>query len=400
MKSNKKNILYIFHVSFIGGGSLCLLNLIKALDKDVFKPIVLLKALGPLCVELEKAGATVIIESSLNTVPYNKSLYKLSSIKQVIKTLFSIWKVKYWIGRFNPEIVHINTMMMYFYTIPAKKLGKKVIIHAREHWPIDENKFQLKYAQKIIRKNTDLIIAINNTSASVINIPEKTKIIYDWIDFKKRDSFIDFKILFGNDYNKLKVFLFLGGISKIKGLMEITNAFKDNLLGHDTRLLIVGCDSKEISFKGVRGKIKKILHLFKYFSFSDKFKMIAQKNENIVCIPSTIQVKSLIEQSYCTIAYPTIPHAILPIAESIFLGKPVLSANTPEALEYSDDGNGANLFEINNNVDFIKKLTYVYENEKDIYAKAVGSQNTIKNKFSMHKNTEKLNKLYKKLLIC
>jgi glycosyltransferase involved in cell wall biosynthesis len=94
------------------------------------------------------------------------------------------------------------------------------------------------------------------------------------------------------------------------------------------------------------------------------------------------------------------PHAILPIAESIFLGKPVLSANTPEALEYSDDGNGANLFEINNNVDFIKKLTYVYENEKDIYTKAVGSQNTIKNKFSMHNNTEKLNKLYKKLLIC
>ena len=398
--NTKKNILYVFHVSFIGGGSLCLLNLVKALDKEKFNPIVLLKAQGTLCAELEKAGATVFIESSLNTVPYNRFLFKVQTIKQILKVFFSIKKVESWIHKLKPEIVHLNTMMMYPYAIPAKKLKTKVILHAREHWPSDENVFQLNFAKKIIYKYADLVIAINKTSASVINFPEKTEIIYDWIDFKERDNFIDFKTLFGTDYKKNKVYLFLGGISRIKGLMEVTNAFNNNLTSKNDRLLIVGCNSKEILFDGIRGKVKKILHLFNYYSFSDQFKLIAQKNDRIVCIPATSQVKSLIEQAYCTLAYPTIPHAILPIAESIYLGKPVLSANTPEALEYSNNGKGATLFPMNNKSEFIKALKHVAENEEEVYKMAIDNKDVIKDMFSLKHNSEKLNRLYNNILLC
>lgn len=398
--NSKKNILYIFHVSFIGGGSLCLLNLVKVLDKEKFNPIVLLKAQGPLVAELEKAGATVYIEPYLTTVPYNKALYKFKTIKQVLKMFFSIKRVYSWVEKLKPEIVHLNTMMMYPYAIPAKKLKSKVIVHAREHWPSDENVFQLNFAKKIIHKYADLVIAINKTSASVINFPEKTEIIYDWIDFKERDNFIDFKMLFGTGYKKNKVYLFLGGISRIKGLMEVTNAFNNNLTSKNDRLLIVGCNSKEILFDGIRGKVKKILHLFNYYSFSDQFKLIAQKNDRIVCIPATSQVKSLIEQAYCTLAYPTIPHAILPIAESIYLGKPVLSANTPEALEYSNNGKGATLFPMNNESEFIKALMYVAENKGEVYKKALESKDIIRDRFSSKYNSEKLNRVYNNILVC
>jgi len=392
--NTKKNILYIFHVSFIGGGSLCLLNLVKALDKEKFNPIVLLKAKGPLVAELKKVSATVYIEPSLNTVPYNRSLYKIKTITQVLKMARSILKVQSWIEKLKPEIVHLNTMMMYPYAIPAKKLNTKVIIHIREHWPRNENEFQLNLAKKTINKYADLVIAINKTSANMINLPEKTEIIYDWIDFEGRDSFIDFKTLFGNDNDQNRVYLFLGGISRIKGLMEVTNAFINNLTSQNDKLLIVGCDSKEISFVGARGKIKRVMHFFNCYSFSDKFKLIAQKNNRIVCIPATIQVKSLIEQSYCIVSYPTIPHAILPIAESIYLGKPVLSANTPEALEYSNNGKGAKLFQLNNEADFIKELKYVSENENENYKNAILSKDIIREMFSLKHNSEKLNRLY------
>lgn len=396
----KKNILYVFHVSFIGGGSLCLLNLVKAVDKEKFNPIVLLKAHGPLCTELEKVGASVFIEPSLNTVPYNRSLFRFNSMKQILKVLFSIKKVESWIYKLKPEILHINTMMMYPYAIPGKRLKTKVIIHAREHWPRNENIFQLNFAKKIINKYADLVIAINKTSSGVINLQEKTEIIYDWIDFNGRDNFIDFKTLFGKDYKQYKVYLFLGGISRIKGLMEVTKAFNNNLTSKNDRLLIVGCDSKEIIFKGKRGKVKKIMHLFRYYSFSDKFKLIAQKNDRIVCIPATSHVKSLIEQAYCTLAYPTIPHAILPIAESIYLGKPVLSANTPEALEYCNNGKGATLFPMNNELEFIKALKYVSENELEVTQKAIDNKDVIKDIFSLKHNREKLNRLYNNILVC
>jgi glycosyltransferase involved in cell wall biosynthesis len=394
----KINILYIFHVSTFGGGSLCLLNIVKELNKDKFNPIVLLKYWGPLCDELEKVGATVIIEPSINTVPYNRSLFKISTIKQIIAILRSIKKVKYWIHKTEAYIVHINTMMMYPYTIPAHKLKRKVIIHAREHWPINEHVYQLNIAKKIINKHTNLIIAINKTSAGIINLPHKTQIIYDWIDFKDRDKFVDFKTIFGKEYEKLKVFLFLGGIQRTKGALQVVRIFNENITGKDARLLFVGCDSKQILYTGWKGTIKKILHFFNYFTYSDKIKKIAQKDHRIICIATTNQVKSLFEQAYCTVVFPTIPHAIIPIAESIYLGKPVLSAETPEALEYSNQGKGAILFEINDEKKFTDEFIYAYENKEEVYNCASENTSFVKDLFCLETNARKLNKIYNKLL--
>jgi len=394
----KTNILYVFHVSSFGGGSLCLLNLVKELNTEKFNPIVLLKNWGPLCEELEKVGATIIIESSLNTVPYNRSLFEINSIRQIIFMLLSIKKVKYWIKKTEADIVHVNTMMMYPYAIPAYKLKRKVIIHIREHWPVKENVYQLKFARKIIDKYSNVIIAINKTSADIINLPYKTKIIYDWIDFKGRDKLIDFKTIFGKEYVKLKVFLFLGGIQKTKGSLQVVKVFNDNIKSKDARLLVVGCDSKQILYKGLKGVIKRTLHFFNYFTYSDKIKKIAQKDDRIIFIPSTNQVKSLFEQAYCTVVYPTIPHAIIPIAESIYLGRPILSAETPEALEYSNQGKGATLFKMNDEDEFIKGLKYVHQNHENIYKNSRDNSDFIKDLFSLEKNSLKVNKLYSTIL--
>jgi glycosyltransferase involved in cell wall biosynthesis len=394
----KTNILYIFHVSFLGGGSLCLLNLVKELDKENYNPIVLLKNWGPVCEELKRVGATIIIEPTLNTVPYNRPLFEINSIRQIIPMMLSIKKVKYWIKKTDAQIVHINTMMMYPYAIPGFTLSRKVIIHIREHWPIDQHFLQLKFARKIIDKYTDLIISINKTSAEIINLPHKTEIIYDWIDFNGRDKFIDFKDIFGNDHEVLKVFLFLGGIQKTKGSLQIVKIFSENIKSKDARLLFVGSDSKQISYQGIKGVIKKLLHLFNYLTYSDKIKKIAQQDDRIVFIPTTNQVKSLFEQAYCTVVFPTIPHAIIPIAESIYLGKPIISAETPEALEYSNKGKGATLFKMNDEDDFINKLIHISQNKEKIYNKSYDNSNFVKKLFSLEKNSSKLNRLYLKLL--
>jgi len=394
----KINILYVFHVSAIGGGSLCLLNLVKELDKELYNPIVLLKSYGPICEELEKVGATIFIEPLISTVPYNRSLLKFNTIKQILKVLISIKNLKNWIKRTEADIVHLNTMMMYPYAIPARQLNRKVIVHAREHWPANENVFQLKFAKRIIAKYADLVIAINKTSAAIIDLPDKTEIIYDWLDFKGRDNFIDFNTIFGQNFEKLKIFLFLGGISKIKGALQVVKVFHENMRGNDTRLLFVGCDSKQILYTGWKGTIKKKLHFFNYFTYSDKVKQIIQKDDRIICIPSTNQVKSLFDQAYCTVVFPTIPHAIIPIAESIYLGKPIFSAETPEALEYSNQGKGAKLFKMNDEDEFTTGLIYMLNNKELINKNAQDNSEFIKKMFSKEKNSFKLNQLYSRIL--
>lgn len=394
----KYTILYIFHVSHLGGGSLCLLNIVKSLDRVRFEPVVLLKTWAPLCEEFKKIGVTVIIEPSLSTVPYNRSIFSINSLKQIISVFLSVYKVKYWIKKTNADIVHLNTMMMYHYAIPGYKLKKKVIVHVREHWPKGQNVFQFNLARTIIKKYSDSIIAINQTSSDVINLPHMTEIIYDWISFKDREEFYDLKNIIDKKYQNFKYFLFLGGIQKIKGTYEIVTTFNEKFNNKNALLIIVGCDSEDIIFKGVKGRIKKILHFFNYFTYSDKIKKIIQRNDKIICIPATNRVKSLIEQAYCTIAYPTIPHAILPIAESIYLGKPVISANTPEAQEYSNNGEAAKLFEINNKRKFIEALEYSFENQEKMEADAKNGMDEIRHKFSAKKNINKLNNHYIKLV--
>lgn len=398
MKS-KTNILYIFHVSFIGGGSLCLLNIIKKLDRELFNPIVLLKDDGPLCSELEKIGATVIIESSINPVPYNSSLLKICSIRQIASVLWSMKKINYWIEKTDADIVHINTMMMYPYAIPAKKAKKKVIIHMREHWPKNQNQIQFNFAKKIIDKYSDKIIAINKTSSAILGLPNKTEIIYDWIDFENRNEYVDFNLLFGANFKSLKIFLFLGGMQIIKGAHEVVQVFSENISDKNARLLFVGCEGKSYeNSSSFKGKIKTILRCIKLSVFSDKIKRMAQKDDRIVFIPTTNQVKSLIEQSNYLISFPTIPHAILPIAEAVYLGKPVISAKTPEAREYSNDGKSAVLFEMNNKEDFQEAIRYAIENESKLIELANTGSKIIQSTFDPIKNSLLLNNLYRKLL--
>ena len=395
--NSRKNILYIFHVSIIGGGSFCLLNMIKRLDKESFNPIVLLKDRGPLVIELEKIGATVYLEKSISTVLYNKSILKISSIKQLYGVIRSISKVKYWLKETKADIVHINSMMLYPYLWPAYQLKTKTVIHMRENWPKDEHQIQFGFARNIINKYADKIIAINQTSADILGILSKTEIIFDWIDFENRDDSTSYSELFGNSFKTLKIFVFLGGIQKSKGALEIVETFTKELPMTDIRLLFVGCDSKNITYQGIKGYVKKMLSHFNYHSYYDKIKYFAQHDKRIVFIPSTYKIKSIIEQSYCLLSFHTMPHANLLLAESVYLGKPVITALTPETLDYSNNGESALLVEMNNKRELKEKMIFAIENNDLINLKAKAGMMKIRDLFDPVRNYDLLDKLYKSL---
>ena len=63
-----KTILYVFHCSTIGGGSYCLLNVLKNLDRSQYKPAVLLATQGALVEEINK----LVSENLYNYIRENK----------------------------------------------------------------------------------------------------------------------------------------------------------------------------------------------------------------------------------------------------------------------------------------------------------------------------------------
>jgi glycosyltransferase involved in cell wall biosynthesis len=288
--------------------------------------------------------------------------------------------------------------MMYPYALPAYRLKRKVVIHVREHWPEKEHSFQFKIAQRIIQNYSDRIIGINEASAEMIGISKKTQIIYDWIDFENRNEKIDFERIFGGDFKTLKIFLFLGGTIWIKGALEVVDVFSNQISSKQARLLVVGTDKKEIDYSGAKGEVRKMLAHLHYYRYSDKVKLLAQKDERVVFITSTYQIKSLIEQSFCLVSFFTIPHANLPIAEATWLGKPSISADTPEAREYSDDGKAALLFNLKNIEEFKERMIFALENEELVNNNAQEGSLNIRKKFDPVRNSELLNNVYKDLI--
>lgn len=397
--NSKIKILYVFHTSIIGGGSYCLLSIIKNLDKNRYTPIVLLRDKGPLVDELLKAGAIVYFENTLSTVPYNSSLFSLNSIKQIISIIFSFRNIYGWIKRTNAEIVHYNTMMMYPYLLASHASKIKSVIHMRENWPDTEHQLQFSIARKTIKKYADRIIVINNTSANILNIPDKTTVVYDSIDFSNRNKSYDFSKVFGTDFLSNKIFVFLGGINPQKGTLSVVETFSSRFKDENLRLLVVGADVLEPSKKSFKSFILSLLSLFNYHTYTDKVKRIAELDHRIKLVPSTYHVKSIIEQSYCVLSFFTIPHANLMLAESIFLEKPVIAASTLEAIEYSNNGEAALLFEMNNQLEFENKINYILNNYEDfINFKLKTGAVVVQNLFDNKKNSLLLNQVYTNLI--
>lgn len=366
-----KSILFIYHASNIGGGTYCLLNILKEIDRSKYKPIVLLRTDGDLVKEIKVLGIKVFFMPSMTLVPYNRSYWEKGIIKAYSNIKKSFPAFEKLLERINPDAVYFNTMMLAPYLEVAKKKGFKTAIHLREHWPFNEHTRQLSKIQNTISTYADQIIAINGYSASMI--PNRyVTIVYDWIDLSNRYEYRPFDDIFGEDSSKLKVYLFTGGLQDVKGAAEVVEVFSSHIKGVNNKLLMVGVDP-EPNYSGLKNKIRHFLaKTGLYYVYEYKVRKMIASDDRIVCIPAIYALKHIIQQSYCNISFFTIPHANLALAESIIIGTVPVAAKTEESIEYSNGGDLALLYELGNKADLVKKLTeldYKYDEFKTKLAK-------------------------------
>lgn len=340
-----KRIMFMHQASSIGGGSYCLLNVVKAVDKKLFEPVVALKSEGPLADELRKLGVEVVIFSQMVAIPYNRGLLQRGSISAYWAVECSKKALKQLLMDNKIDVLYLNNMMLCRYLQPAKECGCKTVVHVREHWPLNEHKNQLEWARKCVYQYADKMIAINHYSASMFPDKEAT-IVYDWIDMDSRYKSMPLSEIFGEDMTGKKVLLYTGGMQRIKGAYEVVKTFSEKLKDDSLRLLVLGF-TKDLSSKGRTGKVKMLMYKIGIPTYEYKVKMEARKDKRIVCIPGLYEIKDIVEQADCMVSYFTIPHANLAMAESLIVGTPVIAARTEETEEYSLEGETVFLYPMN-----------------------------------------------------
>lgn len=389
-----KTLLFLYHTSSIGGGSYCLLNILKSIDRAQFTPVVLLNAYGPLVDEINALGISVHYLKELITVPYNRSTFTPKSIRNALTIISGLRKFRKILDIIKPDIVYVNTMMLYPFLKPAKEHGAKTVIHIREHWPDCEHIFQRKIATFNIDKYSDYIVAINTFSLSMFDFSEKPKsIIYDWIDLSNRFEECPLSKVFKESIDGKRIFLYLGGLQQIKGSLEVATAFSEVIRDKNSRLLMMGIKDYSSYNLGCKGKIKRLLKILGYSTYSQKVFDVIEKDNRIKCLPSRYKINHIVQQTYCILSYFTIPHANLALAESIILGIPTIAAKTEESIEYSLNGRLSSLFEINNIADFKNKLANIDKNYNDLKKRIELGSKSIENLFDPQRNSILLNNI-------
>lgn len=388
----KNRILFMHQASSVGGGSYCLLNILKAVDSANIDPVACLASDGPLRSEIEKLGIEVVIFPLMKAVPYNKSLLSISSIKTYYRVRCSIQSFQKLLAEKHIDVVYLNNMMIYPYLKPAKECGCKAIIHCREHWPLGEHTKQLQWAREAVYKYADELIAINHYSASIF--PEKkATIVYDWIDMDARYEEQPLSKFFGEDMSDKRVYLYTGGVQRIKGAVEVISSFTKCIKEPNSRLLVVG-----VNPNGTESTFRQLLYKLGIKGYYIHLCELIKKDIRIVCIPPTYMLSHIMQQCYCNLSYFTIPHANLAMAECEIIGTPSIAADNEEAQEYSMNGALSLLFKANSKEDFAYAL-YIYDSKysslKDNLSK---SSQTIKALFAKDTNINKLNKVINSVL--
>lgn len=388
-------ILFVYHVSIVGGGSYCLLNLLKAVDRSSFEPIVLLPQKGPLCDEIKKLGIEIIYYPKLLVYPYNKTLFSFKTLKRIMKLRGSNKGFKRIVMQINPQIVYFNTMMLFPYLKTTKKLGCKTVLHVREHWPLDEHKCQLENARRLVYKYADKLIAINRYSASIFPLKNAT-IVYDWIDMESRCGGPSLEEFLGEKPEGKTVYLFTGGVDPVKGAVEVLNTFSHNILGDNKRLLALGVNAT-LNWNGIKGKIKRVLSILGYKTYPEKVLEICKKDKRIVCRQAIYNISDLMKSVDGIVSFFTIPHANLALAESIILKVNSIAANTEEALEYSGNGEWARLYDFGNIEAFCRTWQKFDSCEGASKLNLEKGSMVIKEQFSQIRNSEVFNDVLKSI---
>ena len=379
--------------SSIGGGTYCLLNILKVIDRTQIEPIVCLVSDGPLRVEIEKINIETLIFPQMSSIPYNRSLLRLSSIVTYIRVQKSQNLFRKLLVDTRIDMVYLNNMMIYPYLRVAKECGCKTILHCREHWPLDEHKHQLQWARNAVYQYADELIAINTYSASVFP-DKKSTVIYDWIDMDSRFELCPLSEIFNENMSDKKVFLYTGGVQRIKGAVEVISSFSKCIKDNRSRLLVIGVDlQREIGF------LKKCLYFLGVKSYYCKVRDLINKDQRIICIPATYMLGHIMQQCYCNLSYFKIPHANLALAECAIMGTPSIAADNEEAREYSLNGKLSYLYTANSLVDFEKALSSFDSSIAMFRRNLLNYSGEIQSKFSRDLNAKHLNMVISSLLL-
>ena len=329
---NKIRVLYVHHGTGWGGAPKSLIEVINALNKDIFDIEVLLikdsivsKYLSENDIKFSTAKSFFYKHIYTLFVHSEASYIKWYQFYKLFRYIFSWFFSRFYFANkellhHKFDIVHLNSLFLSDWLAASKALGKTVV-HVRE--PLRAGHMDLFnfLIKSQLNKYADKIIAISKDNSSRIGRKDKTEIVYNFCD---QEDVLNYTLSYDT-----KQILYLGGSSEIKGFMTLINSL--DYLNDDVKILFAGDYTWLNLGTGIIPKIKKVL----YYIFKNRFYIgtkIMLSHRNSQYIGKVKNVSLYLGQVSCLVSPFTKPHFSRPIIEA-YLSKKCVIASDIEGIE-------------------------------------------------------------------
>ena len=244
----KTKVLYISHSPQLCGGEICLLNLVKNLDRYRYEAVVVLPVDGPLRAKIEELGGKTLLSPLEWWVRVEGSFsYKNISVTQRLESILNI------VDEERPDLIHTNTSVVFEGAIAAKLRNIPHIWHIHEvlnGHPTLEALLPLPVFYRIVELLSDKVVVVSNDmkrELSALISHDKIETVFNGIDTSKFKEAVELSVRaelsIPDDY---MVAITVATIHKYKGhdnLLQAASLVKQH--GGKIKYLLVGPGSPE-----------------------------------------------------------------------------------------------------------------------------------------------------------
>lgn len=398
-----KKILFIHHGKGLGGAPLSLLYLVESLDTTKYKPIVLFLHYSEAIELFKERGIQTIGPANIYDFAHTKiwwfswrHVHHLArAIKDTFKTMLTIAPNIF--DTIKPDLIHLNTSSLLGWGIAASRKNIPVVWHIRE--PLAPGYFGIRKAlvQQTVERYAGAIVPICKNDATPWLSNKKTHIVYNAVQQKlfndqcDTTSFLTQHKLRDHDPK----ILFVGGLSKEKGTLEILKIFKKVLVQiPEAKLLLAGYLHKPAQ------NWKQLIHtIYPANNYAHQvYELLEQLGSSVIQLGAIRTIPAAMAASNVVVFPATVGHFARPIIEAGFMKRPVVASMIAPLDELVIDRETGFLVDINNHTLWAEKLCTLLTDKQLAQTIGNAAYTFCKEKFSLPEQVQKIEKIYTQLL--
>ena len=383
-------VLYIHHGRGVGGASLSLLYTIQGLDPERYTAKIVLLRRSSVEDLYEEKGVPARVADRWPLFQHTIAIWIPFYRPFRLASMFlSFYVTAYRYAREilleeKPDLVHLNSYHGIAWARAAHRLGIPVVSHIREPIPNGYFGFRKRFIRRQLERADARIIAISQHNATLVNLPDRTRVIYNFVDHNRFSPREDSQNGSIEEQREFKV-IFLGGANTIKGFEVLVDSL--SRLREGTTVIFAGDYPKHLRL------ISRLIWPKRHQALVD-----LQHAKNAEIIGSTPDIAEWIAKADILVFPSMVPHFARPVAEAQMMGKAVVASSVEGMEEQVTDGKDGILVPPGNPVELAAAINRLIDEPK--LRKCLGEQGRERanRNYRQDRNMEAVQGLYDELI--